>query len=211
MGFFDDFFENERKYDVGGWRGTVYSLTAEELYNRVLADSKSDYNWIASATELVKVCNKRGFPEYYADGIKLIILNCFANLELKKENPFNREKTDNEAVYSCYHSLPSGYEAVIKVKEKYLTAIIEGVTRYAKDEVRLPIHMGPAYKNVCENWKKAKFEEYASKAKIDFEELRLDLYEDFEMTIRKAEREGLFDEEDKENDMKISKFYQKSN
>lgn len=206
MGFFDKFFETEHKYKLKGWRGKEYSLTAEELYNRVLADSQSDYNWIASATELVKVCNEPYFPEIYANGIKLIILNCFANLELKKEYPTNKERTDNDAVYSCYHSLPSKDETVIKVKEKYLTAIIEGIIRYSKDEVRFPIHMGPAYRKVCDDWKKAKLEEYSSKVKIDFEKLREDLYDDFEMTIRKAEKNGIFAEEDKENNMKVSKF-----
>lgn len=206
MGFFDDFFEKEHRYTVKGWGRTEYLMTAEALYNRVLYDSQSDYNWIASATELVRVCDEPYFPEIYAHGIKLIILNCFANLELKKEYPSNGERTDNDAVYSCYHSLPSGDETVIKVKEKYLTAIIEGVIRYTKSEVRLPIHRGTAYRKVCEDWKKAKLEEYSSKVKIDFKKLREDLYDDFEMTIRKAEKDGLFDEEDKENDMKVSKF-----
>ena len=42
----------EKKYNVTGWRGDKHSLTAKQLYDRVLEDSKSDYNWIASATEL---------------------------------------------------------------------------------------------------------------------------------------------------------------
>ncbi len=203
---FDEYFEKRYRFKLKGWRGTEYSLTAEELYNRVLADSQSDYNWIASATELVKVCNEPYFPEIYAIGIKLIILNCFANLELKKENPSNKEKTDNDAVYSCYHSLPSRDETVIKVKEKYLSAIIEGVIKYTKSEVRLPIHIGPVYHKVCDHWKKAKLEEYLSKVKIDFKKLREDLYYDFEITIRKAEKDGLFDEEDKVKNMEVSKF-----
>lgn len=38
MGFF------EKKYKVNGWHGDTYSLTAKALYERVLEDSKSDYN-----------------------------------------------------------------------------------------------------------------------------------------------------------------------
>ena len=75
----------KKKYKVKGWNGDTHSLTAKALYERVLEDSKSDYNWIASATELVRVCNDPCFPEMYSVGIKLIILNCFANLETKKE------------------------------------------------------------------------------------------------------------------------------
>lgn len=43
----------EKKYKVTGWHGDTQSLTAKKLYERVLEDSKSDYNWVASATELV--------------------------------------------------------------------------------------------------------------------------------------------------------------
>ena len=81
----------EKKYKVTDWDGDTHSLTAKQLYERVLDDSKSDYNWIASATELVRVCNNPCFPEMYAVGIKMIILNCFANLELQKEYPSRRE------------------------------------------------------------------------------------------------------------------------
>lgn len=118
-------------------------------------------------------------------GIKLIILNCFANLELQKEYPSSRKPTDKAAVYSCYHSLPSTDETVIKVKEKYLTAIIEAITRYTESEVRFPIHQGPTYQKICEDWKKAKFDEYVSKEEIDFDQLGEDLYADFDRVINK--------------------------
>lgn len=170
-------------------------MTAKQLYERVLEDSKSDYDWIASATELVRVCNEPYFPKMYAIGIKLIILNCYANLELQKEYPAYREPTDNAAVYSCYYSLPKRDATVIKVKEKYLAAIIEGITRYTEDEVRLPI-IETAYYKICEDWKKAKFAEYVDKEEIDFDQLRKDLYTDFDKTIKTAEEDGIFDEYD---------------
>lgn len=181
-------------------------MTAKQLYERVLEDSKSDYNWIAPATELVRVCNEPDFPKMYAIGIKLIILNCFANLELQKEYPGNGKPTDNEAVYSCYHSLPSTNPTVIKVKEKYLTAVIEAITKYTKDEVRFSIHQGPTYQKICEDWKKAKFNEYASKEKIDFDQLREDLYTDFEKTIKTAEKDGIFDKDDEAYREYLRKF-----
>jgi len=197
----------EKKYSVTGWRGDKHSLTAKQLYERVLADSQSDYNWIASATELVRVCNDPYFPEMYGNAIKIIILNCFANLELQKEYPSRGESTDKEAVYSCYHSLPSTDETVVKVKQKYLTAIIEGITKYTQCEVRLPLHPGPTYRNICEEWKKAKFDEYVSKSQIDFDELRETLYADFEKTIKSAEDEGAFKEDDEEYREQLRKFW----
>lgn len=196
----------EEEYKIKGWYGNTYTLTAKDLYERILKDSKSDYNWIASATELVRVCNEPSFPEIYEQGIKLIILNCFANLELKKENPSNRKDTDNQAVYSCYHSLLSTDETVIKVKKKYLTAIICSVIKYSKNEVRFPAHTGDTYKKFCEDWKKAKLDEYASKEKINFEKLKKDLYDDFEEKLTIAEENGLFDEDNEEHRRKLSDF-----
>lgn len=198
----------EKKYKVTGWHGDTQSLTAKQLYERVLEDSKSDYNWIASATELVRVCNNSCFPEMYAVAIKIIILNCFANLELQKEYPSRRETTDAEAVYSCYNSLPTTDETAKKVKEKYLTAVITGITRYTQSEVRLPIHMGTTYKQMVEEWKKEKFDEYVSAVTIlNFDQLREDLYADFDKMIKTAEKEGAFEKDDEEYREEMRKFW----
>ena len=198
----------EKKYNVTGWRGDKHSLTAKQLYDRVLEDSKSDYNWIASATELVRVCNDPCFPEMYAVGIKIIILNCFANLELQKEYPSKREPTDAEAVCSCYNSLPTTDETAKKVKEKYLTAVITGITRYTQSEVHLPIHVGTTYKQKVEEWKKKKFDEYVSAVTIlNFDQLREDLYADFDKMVKTAEEEGVFEKDDKEYREELRKFW----
>ena len=197
----------EKKYNVTGWRGTKHSLTAKQLYERVEKDSQSDYNWIASATELVRVCNKPSFPEMYANAIKIIILNCFANLELQKEYPSSGKATDKAAVYSCYYSLPSEDETVIKVKHKYLTAIITGITKYTQCEDRLPLSPGPTYRKMCEEWKKAKFDEYADKKNIDFDELRETLYDDFEQMIKSAEEAGAFEADDAEYREELRRFW----
>lgn len=198
----------EKKYKVTDWDGDTHSLTAKQLYERVLDDSKSDYNWIASATELVRVCNNPCFPEMYAVGIKMIILNCFANLELQKEYPSRRESTDNEAVYSCYNSLPSTDETAKKVKEKYLTAVITGITKYTQCEVRFPIHIGTTYRQKVEEWKKAKFDEYVSAIQIlNFDQLRDDLYADFDKMVKTAEEEGTFEKDDEEYREEMRKFW----
>lgn len=199
------FFEKE--YKVKGWHGDTYLLTAKALYKRVLEDSKSDYNWIASATELVKVCNDPYFPEMYAVGIKMIILNCFANLELQKEYSFNEEATDKEAVYSCYNSLPSTNDTAKKVKDKYLTAVITGITKYTQCEVRLPIHIGTTYRQKVEEWKKSKFDEYTSATDIDFDQLREDLYADFDRMVKTAEEEGAFEKDDEKYREEMRKFW----
>lgn len=191
----------EKKYNIKDWKGNKHRLTAKQLCGRVLADSKSNYEWIASATELVRVCNEPDFPEMYAQVIKINILNCFANVALKGEYP-SGEKTDEAAVYSCYNSLASTDETVVRVKQKYLTAIIiETITKYTKYE-----EPGQNYKKICKEWKKAKFDEYVSKEKIDFDELRKKLHSDFKNTIKSAEEAGAFEEDEEKDIEEFIKF-----
>lgn len=180
----------EKRYYIKGWKGNRYYLTAKQLYERV---SKSDCNLIASATELVRICNKPNFPKEYSEGIKIAILNCFAKLETKKGKGFNLELTDKDAVYSCYNSLDGTDEKIIKAKEKYLDAIIKAVTLFF---YKVPIHVGPEYSRVCNEWRKEKFDEYSSKKEIDFKSLIPKLKSDFEKTIKSAEEDGIFLEED---------------
>ena len=197
----------EKKYKIKGWNGVTDWITAKALYERVLLDSKSDYNWVASATELVRVCDDPSFPEMYAVGIKMIILNCFANLELQKEYFSRGEATDKQAVYSCYHSLPSADDTAKKVKEKYLTAVITGITKYTLSKIRLPIHIGATYRQKVEEWKKAKFDEYVSATEIDFDKLREDLYADFDRMVKTAEEEGAFEKDYEEYREEMRKFW----
>lgn len=197
-----------KRYRVVDWYGKVHRLTAKQLYKRIMEDSKSNYNWIASATELVKACNQfDSSEEMYSKEIKVAILNCFANLELLKEYPGSSSSTDEETVYSLYNSLPNTDEAITKVKEKYLAAIISAVVKYDSYSVRTPIHIGPTYIKICDEWKKAKFEEYVSKQELNFNELRNTLYIDFENTIKKAEQDGAFEEDDKKRAEENKKFW----
>ena len=200
----------EKKYNITGWKGKKYSLTAKQLYERVLEDSKSDYNWIASATELVRVCNDPWFSERYVVPIKIIILNSFANLELQKEYYSNEESTDAEAVYSCYNSLPNTNKTAKKVKDKYLNAVITSVTKYnyGSGEVRFPLHIGPTYSKKVEEWKKKKFDEYVSAIMLlNFDQLKENLSADFNNMIKTAEQEGAFEKADNEYYEALERFY----
>lgn len=207
----NNFSKNEiiftaKQFSVKGWNGTKYQLTAKQLYERVLADSQSDYNWIASATELVRVCNDPDFPIEYAKKIKLLILNCFANLELKKEYESHGKSTDAQAVYSCYNSLQDTDEDVITVKTKYLKAIISSVVKYDSYSVRFHRHLGPTYNKICKNWQQEKFDFYFKQNQIDFVRLRKILYVDFDDTIKEAEKEGAFVKDDEQERKLQEKF-----
>lgn len=202
----------EQKYHVSGWRGKKYNLTAKELYERVLEDSKSNYNWIAPAAELVSVCESAGFPEGYAQEIKILILNCFAKLELVDDVPARARTSDKEAVYHCYNTLDSTDEAVIAVKRKYLMAIIEWAVKYVEYAyLYLRCHPGsPAYPQICSKWKDQKFLENFQKEKINFKKLRKKLCKDFDNTITAAENAGVFEKDDEEYLNKLVEFVVKS-
>lgn len=186
----------KKRYVVNGWRGKVYSFTAKELYERVMEDSKSNYNWITSATELVKICDREEFPQEYAKEIKIAILNCFASLEIDKSVDDNFMPTDNDAVYYCYNSLFEIDEKVEKTKQNYLVAVIKSIVL---NHFELPIHYGPIYKKTCNDWIKSKFDENINREKIDFKNLKIELHEDFKNIISAAEKEGVFKEEDEQS------------
>lgn len=195
----------KKKYRIVGRKGEVYRLTAKELYERVQKDSLSDYNWITSATELIRVCNEEDFPREYAQGIKFAILNCFVNLESRQDS-VSPNSSDAMAVYACYHSLDRDNEAVKALKAKYLKAIIRNVVTYHSSIFRL-YHPGPTYKRLCEEWEKEKLEEYVLREEIYFNELRESLHADFKKRIQKAEEEGAFEEDEKKHSEEMREFW----
>ena len=59
-----------------------------------------------------------------------------------------------------------------------------------------------------EEWKKKKFDEYVSAVTIlNFDQLREDLYADFDKMVKTAEEEGAFEKDDKEYREELRKFW----
>lgn len=192
-------------YLVKGWNGSRHLMTAKRLYKRVIEDSKYDFNWIASATELVRVCMNSKFPEKYAIGIKTAILNCFANLETKGRWRGYTEPTDDDAVYYCYNSLSSMEEEVLNAKQKYLAAIIHCSSRVP--HYNFSFHLdGETYLKLREEWRKKKLDELAPKKDINFKELIKELEADFSKTVKIAEDGGTFKEDDDKWHQEIHKL-----
>ena len=197
----------ERRYHIKGWY-EEHCLTAKALWESVMEDaSKSDYNWIASATELVKVCNAPEFPKGYAQDIKVAILNCFASLEFKKDIPSHGEPTDQEAVYYCYNSLSGIDGKVVSAKTNYLLAIIKYIAFHHFGVLDTHYHSGPTYFKIREEWVKKKLFENISKNEIDFRQLIQELHNDFDKTIKTAEEEGAFKKDDEEHEEEMRKFW----
>ena len=96
------------------------------------------------------------------------------------------------------------------LKEKYLNAVITGVTKYnyGSGEVRFPLHIGPTYPKKVEEWKKKKFDEYVSAIMLlNFDQLKENLSADFNNMIKTAEQEGAFEKDDNEYYEALEKFY----
>ena len=198
----------EKKYTIYGWYDTKHELTAEQLYKRVLEDSKSDFNWIAPARELVRICEKSSFPTEYSLPIKIAILNCFANLEYRANCGYDRyitDPADSEAVQYCYNSLYSvDMEKAITVRRYFLTEMLKTASH-----VRVfssLYHPGPTFSKLRDDWIKSKFEQYISQEKIDFEQLLETLRNDFTEVVNKADENGDF-KEDEENDKEHWKIF----
>ena len=116
------------KYFVTSWYNKTYLLTAEELLGRIERDSRSDYNWLASATELWRTINSTSttgvtFPREARERIAELIVQCFANI-FQKDGAGYKKPTDCDAVSDCYYVLPFGHP----VRDDYLKAIIKSVS-----------------------------------------------------------------------------------
>ena len=204
----------EKKYTVNGWHGDTYSLTAKQLSERVLNDSKSDYNWIAPARELVRICKKSSFPDEEALTIKVAILNCFSNIEHRANSGGDRYRTDpedEEAVEYCYNSLYGiDLEEAISARKYYLTEMISTAS-YVRVMFDSLYHPGPTFRKLREDWNKSKFEECISQENIDFKQLVKTLHNDFAETVKTAEANGDFEEDEKEDAESWKMFYKKMN
>lgn len=201
-----------QRYLVHGWRGKDQVLTAKELYERVMEDSKFDYNWIAPASELVRICKKTSFPTDYATDIKIAILNCFANIEHRANSGSDRyidNPADKEAVQYCYNSLYGiDNERAINARQYYLSEMIITAS-YVSCTFDSLYHPGSTYRNLCENWRKSKFDEYISKEEIEFKKLVETLHNDFANVIKKAQANGDFEEDEKKDKESWKMFYKK--
>ena len=200
----------ERKYKITDWFGERHSFTAKQLYERILEDRKSDYSWIAPASELVRVCKKKHFPAEYAVMIKSAILNCFANVEHRANCGGGRYKDrpgTKEAVEECYNSLYGvEKEEAISARKRYLSEMVASASYTGLWD---PLyHPGPTFKKLRQDWNRAKVEKYFSYKEINFSTLVKVLRKEFEEIVKKAEEEGAFDEDKKADLEEWGKIYE---
>lgn len=178
---------------ITDWYGKIHQMSANAIYTKIMKDNKSNYNWLAPAPELVRVCSSPNFPFAYAREIKIAILKCFAEIEL---TPTAISPSDHTAVYHCYNSLTNQNEKEIEVKKLYLKNVLTRITLYHFDVLsQLTIPTGSTFNQICNEWIKEQFEKYCFEDKIDFEQLIPLFHINFEKKIEQAKANGAFDKD----------------
>ena len=125
--------------------GQEHTMRAKTIHKHIMEQSQeSDYEWIAPALELVKICKDERFPREYAIDIEMAILKCFTNIEARVNRGGDKYVTkanDATAVQYCYDELgrlmtsindKDLKKSLNSVRTKYVTPSISIVSRCSK-------------------------------------------------------------------------------
>ncbi len=166
-------------------------MRAKTIYKKTMEDSKkSNYNWFASTLDLIYVCTLKNFPEEYAINIKTAVINCYANLLNDEFNSSPEKKEELEAIYYAYNSLFEIKEEIaIKTRYNFLNSYL---TKIYHDSMSYIIHPGKTINNLFETWKTNKINELLNIPVIDFNNITHLLKEEFQSTIKNAQKNGTF-------------------
>lgn len=192
---------HDGKIWIADWNDNRHEMTPDELLERIRTDSKSNWNWIAPATEIVKTISDPEFPEPIANELKGLILKCFADILLS--NLSGTEKsTDQIAVAYCYYSLHGKAEKSIKrlYRKNLISATVAHVSA-----VSSMIH-GKAYRAFCKKWEKDAFKNFTRRFGIDFMRFGPRIKADFEASLKRAELAGEFENDKIEHEERLKEF-----
>lgn len=195
-----------RFYKIKGIDGRKHFMNARGLYKRVLNDSKkSDIDWVASASELLRICKIKNFPEDYAKTIEICILKCFTKVEKKKKHNGYTSSEDKKALGDLYNSLiETKDETFSSARKEYFSAILYGITKHKYSHLSafesvFSAHYGPEYTRICNEWTEAMTEKYLNEPIENLEEFKRMLRDDFDKTIKDAEKRDAFSGEKDEH------------
>lgn len=176
-------------YTFMDWSGTPRTMRATTIHKKVIeASKKSNYNWIASATDLVDICNKKDFPMEYAIDIKVAILNCFAAL-INSENESKGKETDIYAVYQAYNSLYGiENENILAARNNFLRGFLRKITLESLSFLAYDIE---SYFKIYREWSGKKVNELLSIKDINFAAIKNLLTQEFETYLNTKVKEGI--------------------
>ena len=88
--------------------GNPSIMSDYKIHKQIMEESKiSNSDWLASASELVDVCNKKGFDKDYAIDIKCAIVNCFASLI--RHGDLHVDVANDKGVFTAFNDLLTEY------------------------------------------------------------------------------------------------------
>lgn len=193
----------KRIYLIRGWNSKgkrrYHLMTARGLCNRIIDEaSKSNYNWIAPASELVRIIKKPHFPYDDAKPIMICILNCYADLETMKEVPSNKGPNFEDAILYCYNTLCySTDREAQKARRDYFKALLNSICKYNND-LQMSKRFGEAYKKIITDWKNSMELEYFKTEPVkSLIVLKADMKKELNIILKNADENGVFDEDSK--------------
>lgn len=188
---------------ITDWKGNCHEMTPNKLLERIQRDSKSNWNWLAPASEIVKTISDPDFPEEMANELKIIVLRCFANI-LLSETPGYEKDTDQIAVAYCYYSAHG--KSAQKVKRLYRKNILKAATRATRQQVGLSVY-GAEWHKFCANWQKTSLQNFNGCFGTDFMRFGEKARKNFVSAAKKAKAAGTFAPDEAEHLKILSKIF----
>ncbi len=174
---------------ITDWHGNRHEMTPEDLLERIKNDSKSNWNWLAPATEIVKTISDPEFPEPVANKLKGIILKCFAELLLT--NVYGHEESTCQlAVAYCYYSVHGRAEK--RIKRLYRENLLKSVIMYSHGASPYGA-CSKEWRTFCSKWKKDALQCFTKRFGVDFMRFKANAEADYEKSIQAADKAGAFE------------------
>ncbi len=190
---------------ITDWNGDSHEMTPERLLERIRNDSKSNFNWLTPATEIVRTVSDPEFPEPIANELKCIVLKCFA--ELLVSDQYGHEKsTDQLAVAYCYNSVHG--KAGKRIKRLYRKNLIESVTRRSS-ELKPYNVCGKEWHTFREEYEKNLLQNFPTRIGSDFMRFRSKVVSDYRRAIEAADKAGRFENDKAEHKRTLGEFTQR--
>ena len=214
-----DFLRNKKPlfFTFKDHYGKEHSMRATTIYNTIMQDSKeSDYNWIAPARELVKLCKNQNFPREYAVDIEMAILTCFSNIEARVNRGGDKyvDKADNVlAVQYCYDEL--GRLAQSTDNEELKKSIMSVRTRYLKEMISSAVNTTIRGDYIyCDAYGKLKeevigkyFVEYYVQEGFNIKDMYEEISDETDKIFRQAYESGMFKQAEDEAMFSLVKMF----
>ncbi len=166
-------------FSFKGHNGNTKLLSDKKIRNIVIKQSlKSNYDWIAPASELLALCNSKGFNKEYAKDIKVAIVNCYTSL-----------LSGNAAISS---DLRYPYQAMLELKEYENNENVQNTRRlFVESYIRRAIRFvffgntSITFLDVRSEWIKMKSNELllTENSKLDFEDIEKEFREYIENVV----------------------------